>query len=187
MKPTEAGLYAARIVNPANTRKDFGLVGPSGIQYDPNKHTFTINFDAPSEEVFYCQEQKILEIYVRKAQIDKIKYGSEADPNEKIKVEQLTCVVKMPMEYIPDPRTVIEDQQDQERYEREAEERAARAEEERLIRITQEAARKEEKQKKREALLQARKEAEEGKGDDDDDSEGDGSRDSKSGSDAAGS
>jgi hypothetical protein len=40
------------------------------------------------------------------------------------------------MEYIPDPRTVIEDQQDQERYEREAEERAARAEEERLIKIT---------------------------------------------------
>jgi hypothetical protein len=31
LKPTEAGLYAARIVNPANTRKDFGLVGPSGI------------------------------------------------------------------------------------------------------------------------------------------------------------
>jgi hypothetical protein len=40
------------------------------------------------------------------------------------------------MEYIPDPRTVIEDQQDQERYEREAEDRAARAEEERLIKIT---------------------------------------------------
>lgn len=112
MKPTEAGIYAARIVNPANTKKDYGLVGPSRINYDPTKHTFTINFDPPpnGEEVFYSQEQKILEIYVRKAQIDKIKYGADADPSEKIKVEQLSCVVKIPMEYIPDPRTVIEDQ-----------------------------------------------------------------------------
>ena len=47
---------------------------------------------------------------MRKAQIDKIKYGADADPSEKIKVEQLSCVVKIPMEYIPDPRTVIEDQ-----------------------------------------------------------------------------
>ena len=89
LKPTEAGIYAARIVNPANTKKDYGLVGPSRINYDPAKHTFTINFDPPpnGEEVFYSQEQKILEIYVRKAQIDKIKYGADADPSEKIKVE----------------------------------------------------------------------------------------------------
>lgn len=72
---------------------------------------------------------------MRTKQIDKIKYGAEADQNEKIKVDQLECVLRLPMEYIPDPRTVIEDEQDQKMFEREAEERAARAEEERLIKL----------------------------------------------------
>lgn len=75
------------------------------------------------------------------------------------------------MEYVPDPRTVIEDENDAKMYEREAEERAQRAEEERLIKAAQEAARKEEKAKKREALLLARKEGDVDK--DDDEEEGD--------------
>lgn len=56
LAPTTAGLYAARIINPANPNKDFGKVGPAGIQMDPATHRFSIHFDAPSEEVFYCQE-----------------------------------------------------------------------------------------------------------------------------------
>ena len=56
LQPTTAGLYAARIVNPANAKKDFGLVGPSKITIDPATHKFVINFDPPSEEVFYCPE-----------------------------------------------------------------------------------------------------------------------------------
>ena len=56
----------------------------------------------------------MIEIYVRRAQIDKIKYGANADAAEekKIKVDQLECVMRLPMEFIPDPRMVIEDQQD---------------------------------------------------------------------------
>ena len=53
LQPTSAGLYAAKIVNPSNPNKPYGLVGPSRINVDPNTHKFVINFDAPSEEVFY--------------------------------------------------------------------------------------------------------------------------------------
>ena len=44
-------------------------------------------------------------------------------------------MLRLPMEYLPDPRTEIEDKADQERYERDAKERAERAEEERLIKL----------------------------------------------------
>ena len=147
LHPATAGLYAARIINPAVPGKHFGLVGPSGIDIDPATHKFVIKFPDTGnpDDIFYHADQKVLEIYVRRAQIDKIKYGANADPAEKIKVDQLECVMRLPMEFVPDPRTVIEDEQDAKMFEREAEERAARAEEEVLIKLAQEAARKEEK------------------------------------------
>lgn len=52
--------------------------------------------------------------------------------------------MRLPMEYMPDPRVVKEDARDAEAQERDAKERAERAEEEKLIRLAQQAAKKEE-------------------------------------------
>lgn len=70
---------------------------------------------------------RLLELYTRTAQIDKIKYGVAS--SEKIRKEQLVLSLCSPMEFIPDPRTVIEDDVDRQRFERDAEERMRRAEE----------------------------------------------------------
>jgi len=133
LDPSNAGLYAARIVSSSDSKKVPSLVGPANMHYDKATHRFSITFEPPSEEVFYSPDPKVLELYIRKAQIDKIAYGEPS--NEKIKVEQLIPVVRLPMEYIPDPRVVKEDAHDQEQFERDAKERAERAEEERLIRL----------------------------------------------------
>ena len=53
----------------------------------------------------------------------------------------------MPVEYVPDPRVVKEDARDAEVQERDAKEKAERAEEERMIRLAQQAAKKEEQAK----------------------------------------
>jgi len=64
--------------------------------------------------------------------------------------------LRLPLEYIPDPRTVIEDEIDRQRFEREIAERMKRQEEERLIRLAENMARKEERAKKREEMLAAK-------------------------------
>lgn len=66
---------------------------------------------------------------MREAKADQIKYGVAS--NERVKVEHLKKVLCLPMEMIPDPRTMIEDKKDQEKQQRDAEARAQRLEEER--------------------------------------------------------
>lgn len=85
LDPTNAGLYAARIVSANDPKKVAALVGPANMKYDKATHRFSIHFDPPQEEVFYAPDPKVLELYIRKAQIDKIAYGEPS--NEKIKVE----------------------------------------------------------------------------------------------------
>lgn len=75
MLSSEVGLYAARIVAIKNLKKDIKVVGPPNIQFDKNTRTFIITIEGPVENVFYSDDQKILEIYIRKSQIDKIQYG----------------------------------------------------------------------------------------------------------------
>jgi len=84
--------------------------------YDRSSHAFQITFEPPQEEVFYnTADPKWLELFVRKAKIKEIPYGSanHAD-DKKIKVDQLVPVLRLPMEYIPDPRVVKEDAHDHE-------------------------------------------------------------------------
>lgn len=71
------------------------------------------------------------------------------------------------MDYFPDPRTVIEDDADRQRYERDMAERLKRQEEERLLQVAQNLARKEERAKKREEMLAAKMNGE-GEEDEDD-------------------
>jgi hypothetical protein len=72
MLSTEVGLYAARIVAIKNMKKDIKVVGPPNIQYDKATRTFIITIEGPSDGLFYSEDPKILEIYIRKSQIDKI-------------------------------------------------------------------------------------------------------------------
>lgn len=153
------------------------------MTYDRSTHAFQITFEPPQEEVFYAADAKWLELFVRKAKIKEIPYGAanHAD-DKKIKVDQLVPVLRLPMEYIPDPRVVKEDAHDHEQQERDMKERAERMEEERLIRLAQQAAKQEEKAKKREAMLAEREKKKDGDDDDEDDSGEDESGSEKSGS-----
>lgn len=45
-------------------------------------------------------------------QVDKIKYGAAGDPAEKINVTHLELCLRLPLDILPDPRTVIEDDLD---------------------------------------------------------------------------
>lgn len=132
MLSSEVGLYAVRIVAIKNMKKDIKVVGPPNIQFDKNTRTFIITIEGPAENLFYSDDPKVVEIYIRKSQIDKIQYGVAS--GERINVAHLELALRLPMEYIPDPRTVIEDAQDKEKEERDAAERRKREEEERMVR-----------------------------------------------------
>ena len=180
LDPANAGLYAARIVSSTNEKKAT-VIGPANMTYDKATHQFTLSFEPQQDEVFYnAQDPRWLELYIRKAKIDQIPYGVAS--SEVPKVKELVPVVRLPMEYMPDPRVVKEDAHDQEQFERDAKERAERAEEERLIRLAQQAAKQEEKAKKREAMLAEREKKKDGDEDDDDEDDDDDSGSEKSGS-----
>ena len=57
----------------------------------------------------------------------------------------LELSLRLPMEYLPDPRTVIEDAQDREKEERDAADRRKREQEEKMIRDAQRIVRQQEK------------------------------------------
>ncbi len=75
MLSADVGLYAARIVSVKNLKKDLKVVGPPNIQYDKATRNFIITLEGPADGLFYSEDPKILEIYIRKSQIDKIQYG----------------------------------------------------------------------------------------------------------------
>ena len=75
MLSNEVGLYAARIVSIKNQKKDLKIVGPPNIQFDKATRNFIISIEGPADGLFYSEDPKILEIYIRKSQIDKIQYG----------------------------------------------------------------------------------------------------------------
>ena len=74
MLSNEVGIYAARIVPSKNMKKEIKVIGPANIQFDKNTKNFIISLEGPIENVFYSEDPKILEIYIRKTQIDKIQY-----------------------------------------------------------------------------------------------------------------
>jgi hypothetical protein len=135
MLSADVGLYAARIVAVKNMKKDIKVVGPPNIQYDKTTRTFIITIEGPADGLFYSEDPKILEIYIRKSQIDKIQYGVQSA--ERINVAHLELALRLPMEFLPDPRTVIEDAQDREREERDLAERRKREQEEKMLREAQ--------------------------------------------------
>lgn len=146
------GLYAARIVAASNMKKEIAVVGPSAIEYNKTSGEFVVTLKPASlDDLFFSSnDPKYIELYISRRQVEKIKYGEAADASERIQVQHLELCLRGPMEYYPDPRTIIEDDVDRQRYERDMAERLKRQEEERLIMVAANLARKEERAKRRE-------------------------------------
>ena len=110
MLSSAVGIYAARVISAKSIRenkKEVKVVGPHAIAFDKASKLYQIVIDGPLEDAFYNEEDvRMLEIYVREKQIDKIVYQGEA---ERVDVKHLKCVYRMPLEYFPDPRVLIED------------------------------------------------------------------------------
>lgn len=68
-------------------KKELAVCGPAHIELNKNSGEFRIQIKAQIEDLFYSQaDPKILEIFVSRRQIDKIKYGAAADASERIQV-----------------------------------------------------------------------------------------------------
>jgi hypothetical protein len=67
----EKAIYAAAIVSAKNVKKDIKLVGPQNIHLDKATLNFSINIEGPIDGVFYSDDTKVLELYVRTKQADK--------------------------------------------------------------------------------------------------------------------
>jgi len=143
----DRGIYAMRIVS--SKKKEKAVIGPADIQYNKQTGEFMGTFP-PQEDVFYQEDPKFMELYVR-IKPESIPY--EEPSTERINVAQgLELCLKLPMEFIPDPRTIIEDAHDRDREDREKERLAKKLEEERVLREADRAARMNKKAKLQEAL-----------------------------------
>jgi hypothetical protein len=166
------GIYAVRIVAAKNMKKELAVIGPGQIEFNRESGEFIATLKMPSlDGIFFNEEDpKFLEVYIQDKQVDKIKYGAEATDNSKINVAHLKISNRVPMVYFPDPRTLIEDDADRQKYERDMAERLRRQQQERELLAQQLEARKMEREKKREEMLAAKNNAEDG--DDGDDMDG---------------
>ncbi len=107
----------------------------------------------PLENVFYNQaDPRLLELYVRTAQIDKIKYGDEADLNERIQVQHLQLAYRLPLEVLPDPRVVIEDEKDFVKLEKQQALLIKKKEEQKLAKEAQRIAKKQQLEEKKKTI-----------------------------------
>jgi hypothetical protein len=119
------GIYAARIASVNKLNKDIKVSGPQHIKYDKGTGEFSIIIAGPIENLFYCNEDpKLLQFYINDRP-DIIQYGVET--NERINVAHLKLCLSLPLEYIPDPRTIIEDAADQDKEEKMREQRLQKA------------------------------------------------------------
>jgi len=168
IKPKEVGLYAASICPGSNPTKQLTIIGPAGIEYDRESGAYTVTLKTQGmENLFFSNDEpKFLDLWVQTKQVEKIKYGAEAQPDERVNTKHLHLSARLPMDYYPDPRVVIEDQTDQQKFDREIAEKAKRIEEERLVQVAAQLARKEERARKREEMLAAKMNADDGDEDD---------------------
>ena len=108
------GIYALRIVSHSNLKKEIAVSGPAQIEFNKSTGEFSATLKTQGiENLFHSQDDpKYVEIYIQDRQVDKIKYGAEANQDERINVGHLKISNRLPLEYFPDPRTIIEDDAD---------------------------------------------------------------------------
>ena len=67
-KKDPVGIYAVKIITEKNIKdkkKEIKAVGPSKIQFNKSTKEFIIIMDGPLENVFYAEDNKMLEVFVR--------------------------------------------------------------------------------------------------------------------------
>lgn len=149
----DVGIYAVRIASIKNIKKDIVITGPPGIKFDESTKKFTVTFAGPID-VFYGEDKKIVEIYVRKS-TPPIPYGVASD--ERVNVGFLAIGYRMPMVLHPDPRVILEDEADREKDEKEKEEIKRQQEEEKLFKEAQKLESKDEMNQRMNLLKQEKK------------------------------
>ena len=90
------GIYAARIVAQSNMKKEISVGGPAAIDFNKGTGEFSIILKtAGIEGIFFNQEDpRFLELYIQRRQVDKIKYGAEADEKERVNVAHLELSIR---------------------------------------------------------------------------------------------
>ena len=137
------------------------------MDWDSGK--FTALFPPCEEEVFYSDNPKLLEVYHR-IKPEGIPYGEPS--NERVRLSRgVVLCLRVPMEFIPDPRTVFEDAQDKEMDERKREEQRKREDDERAYAEMEKVARMEERKNIFDAMRDTNREGEDMDSDEDGGSE----------------
>lgn len=148
------GLYAARIASVNKQNKDIKVSGPQHIKYDKGTGEFSVIIAGPIENLFYCNDNpKLLQFYTTDRP-DIIQYGVES--NERINVAHAKLCLSLPLEYIPDPRTIIEDAADQDKEEKMREQRLLKAAEMEKLKKAEKEARAADKEKQKQQLIEAK-------------------------------
>ena len=128
----EIGIYAANIAPANKLKKQLSIAGPANIHMERKTGDFVINMPGPIDGFFYnSSDPKLIRFFIRTSHVDKIKYG--VDDGERINVDHLELALTLPLEYIPDPRTVLEDAADMEKNERERMMKNKKLEEQQLV------------------------------------------------------
>jgi hypothetical protein len=107
------GVYALKLVNQDNLKKETMGIGPQHIRFDKQIKEFTAKFEI--EDILYADEPKLCELYAR----NKPQSIPYSQAHGKFDYGHLELVQRIPMELIPDPRVMIEDAVDREKEDRE--------------------------------------------------------------------
>ena len=122
----DLGIYAIRIVNKDDPKKDIRGIGPEFIEYNRQSKEWIANFDI---EYVIEDSRKALEFYTRITP-DSIPYKKKQTKNEKISYKHLQLKLRTPYMIYPDPKYAAEEEQERIRKEQE---QLAYEEEERKI------------------------------------------------------
>ena len=106
----EVAIYAASIVASSKMDKDLKAVDPGNIQFNKETGEFILQIPGPIEDLFYAEDMKYIKFFIRRSQIDKIQYGNPT--GERVNTKGLEIAYQMPLELVPDPRILIEDEAD---------------------------------------------------------------------------
>ncbi|EAR85013.1 hypothetical protein TTHERM_00529650 (macronuclear) [Tetrahymena thermophila SB210] len=143
------GIYAIRIMNVDDQKKDIKGVGPEFIEYTRSTQEWMASFELE----LYNQDRMAIEYYTRVSP-DSIPYKKKQSKNEKLTYKHLQLRLRTPFQIYPDPKYAAEDEKER-----------IRKEQEILAHEEQERKEREENDAKR--LKQSRKDYGDGQYDDD--------------------
>ena len=107
------GIYAIRIMNVDDQKKDVKGVGPEFIEYFRNTQEWVALFELDS----YPQDIRMAIEYYTRVSPDSIPYKKKQSKNEKLTYKHLQLRLRTPFQVYPDPKYAAEDEQERVRRE----------------------------------------------------------------------